>query len=165
METRTSFFVRKHLPEVLRIETEQFEFPWDEEMFVDLMKCNRTIGMVAEREGKVVGYVVYELHRKHMEILNLAVDPDTLRSGVGSVIVQKLVGKLQPQRRNRICTFVRETNLQAQQFFRAVGFRATRVHHDYYTDGKHEDAYQMDFVLRRKKLTNPTNRITSLRMA
>ena len=51
------------------------------------------------------------------------------------------------QRRNRILLEIRETNLDAQLFFRDSGFRAISVLRDFYDDTT-EDAYLMQFRYR-----------------
>ena len=103
--------------------------------------------MVAEHEEHVVGFMIYELHKNRLHILNFAVGPDCHRGGVGMSMVKKLIGKLSPQRRNRILLEVRETNLNAQLFFRDVGFRAISVLRDFYEDTT-EDAYLMQYRYR-----------------
>ena len=60
-------------------------------------------------------------------------------------MMDKLIGKLTPDRRGRIVLEVRETNLPAQLFFRSLGFRATSVLKDFYEDST-EDAYLMQYV-------------------
>jgi ribosomal-protein-alanine N-acetyltransferase len=60
-------------------------------------------------------------------------------------MMEKLVGKLSPDRRSRIVLEVRETNLPAQLFIRSLGFRAISVLKDFYQDTT-EDAYLMHFV-------------------
>jgi ribosomal-protein-alanine N-acetyltransferase len=60
-------------------------------------------------------------------------------------MMEKLVGKLTPERRNRIALEVRETNLPAQIFFRSLGFRAISVLKDFYQDTT-EDAYLMHYL-------------------
>ena len=61
-------------------------------------------------------------------------------------MMEKLAGKLTPDRRGRIALEVRETNLPAQLFFRSLGFRATTVLKDFYQDST-EDAYLMQYAL------------------
>ena len=58
----------------------------------------------------------------------------------------KLISKLSSHRRTRITLEVRETNLPAQLFFRAQGFRALRVLRGYYEDSG-EDAFLMQYHL------------------
>ena len=62
-------------------------------------------------------------------------------------MIEKLVSKLTNQRRSRITLEVRETNLQAQLFFRQLGFRAISVLRQYYEDTP-EDAYIMQYRYR-----------------
>ena len=60
-------------------------------------------------------------------------------------MVAKLVSKLSYDRRTRITLEVRETNLDAQLFFRNQGFRATSVLRNFYDDTP-EDAYFMQYL-------------------
>ena len=83
--------------------------------------------MVAEQGEKVVGFMIYELHKTKLHILNFAVHPGWRRLGVGAQMVAKLISKLSSHRRTRITLEVRETNLAAQLFFRKQGFKAVRV--------------------------------------
>jgi ribosomal-protein-alanine N-acetyltransferase len=59
--------------------------------------------------------------------------------------MNRLAGKLTPDRRDRILLEVRERNLPAQLFFRALGYRAISVLKDFYQDTT-EDAYLMQYV-------------------
>jgi ribosomal-protein-alanine N-acetyltransferase len=61
-------------------------------------------------------------------------------------MMDKLVAKLSPERRDKIVLEVRERNLPAQLFFRSLGYRATSVLKDFYQDTT-EDAYLMQYVL------------------
>lgn len=157
------WMIRRDMPEVLGVEGESFEFPWLEEDFIRCLRQRNCIGMVAEHEDQVVGFMVYELHKNRIHILNFAVSSEFRRLGVGSQMVDKLVAKLSSQRRSRILLEVRETNLPAQIFFRENGFRAVSVLKDYYEDTP-EDAYMMQYRYRVEKpaVTLPTNRITRL---
>ena len=138
------WMIRRDMPEVLRIESRSFEFPWSEEDFIRCLRQRNCIGMVAEYDERVVGFMIYELHKTRLHILNFSVHPDYLRRGIGSAMINKLVGKLSAERRSRIMLEIRETNLAAQLFFRNVGFRAVSVLRDFYDDTT-EDAYLMCF--------------------
>lgn len=157
------WLVRRDMPEVLAIEAESFEFPWQEEDFVRCLHQRNCIGMVAECDRQVIGYMVYELTRSRIHLLNLAVAPSHRRRKAGSQMVGKLVNKLSSQRRSRITLEVRETNLAAQIFFRANGFRAVSVLHDFYEDTV-EDAYLMQYRCAPEASTQflPANRIARL---
>jgi ribosomal-protein-alanine N-acetyltransferase len=140
------WMIRRDMPEVLAIEHASFEYPWCEEEFLRVLRQRNCIGMVAEHGERIVGFMIYELHRNKIHVLDFATQTDFRRRGVGRQMVAKLVGKLSSQRRNRIALYVRETNLPAQLFFRVAGFRATDVIREHYPDTG-EDAYLMHYHL------------------
>ena len=143
------WLIRRDMPKVLEIERSSFQRPWTEEDFLCSLRQRNCIGMVAESDQAVVGFMVYELHKSKLRILNFAVAPSVRRQGIGSHMIRRLIDKLSQQRRKEIVLEVRETNLDAQLFFRSEGFRAVRVIRSYYEDTD-EDAYLM-----RYRLTTP----------
>ncbi|MBL8794873.1 MAG: ribosomal protein S18-alanine N-acetyltransferase [Planctomycetia bacterium] len=138
------WMIRRDMPEVLLTEQESFEFAWTEEDFLRCLRQRNCIGMVAEQGERVVGFMIYELHKSKLHILNFAVNPSQRRAGIGGQMVSKLIGKLSSHRRTRITLEVRETNLAAQLFFQKQGFRAVRVLRSYYEDTG-EDAFLMQY--------------------
>lgn len=138
------WMIRRDMPEVLQTEQQSFEFAWTEEDFLRCLRQRNCIGMVAEQGEKVVGFMIYELHKSKLHILNFAVHPGHRRSGVGNQMVAKLISKLSSHRRTRVTLEVRETNLAAQLFFRGQDFRGVRVLRTFYEDSG-EDAYLMEY--------------------
>jgi ribosomal-protein-alanine N-acetyltransferase len=134
------------MPGVLEVERLSFAHPWGEADFRRHLRERNCIGMVAEVNGLVAGYMVYELHPDRLELLALAVHPYYRRWGVGSWLVAKLRGKLSPQRRKAISFEVAETNVGAQLFFRDMGFRAVEVLRRHFDND--EDAYRMEYRLK-----------------
>ena len=145
VRTHIRWMIRRDMTEVLDIESACFEFPWTEEDFIRCLRQRNCIGMVAEHEERILGFMIYELHKSRLHVLNFAVHPEFRRRGVGATMLQKLTTKLSQQRRNRILLEVRETNLNAQLFFRQAGFRAISVLRDFYEDTT-EDAYLMQLM-------------------
>jgi len=143
------WMIRRDMPSVLAIEEASFEFPWSEEEFIRCLRQRNCIGMVAEQDDQVVGFMIYELHKNRLHLLNFCVAPACRRMAIGSSMVEKLSSKLSQERRNRITLEVRETNLSAQLFFKELGFRAISVLRDFYEDTV-EDAYLMQFRYRAK---------------
>jgi ribosomal-protein-alanine N-acetyltransferase len=154
------WMIRRDMAEVLEIERSAFEFPWFDEEFIRCLRQRNCIGMVAEHGERVVGFMIYELHKSRLHILNFAVASDVRRRDVGRQMIEKLIGKLSSQRRTRISLEVRETTLAAQVFFRASGFKATSVLHEFYDDSP-EDAYLMQYSCQAEEseMILPLNRI------
>lgn len=144
--TQIRWLIRRDMDEVLGIERGSFQHPWSEDEFLSCLRQRNCIGTVAELDHRVVGFMIYELHKSMLRILNFAVCPDLRRNGIGRQMVQRLVDKLSQQRRREIVLEVRETNVPAQLFFAASGFRAITVLRRHYDDTA-EDAYYMRFSL------------------
>ncbi|MGO8690359.1 MAG: ribosomal protein S18-alanine N-acetyltransferase [Thermoguttaceae bacterium] len=157
------WMIRRDMPDVLEIERQDFEFPWIDEDFIRCLRQRNCIGMVAEHEDHVVGFMIYELLKSRIHVLNFAVAADYQRRGVGSQLIAKLIAKLSAQQRNRVVLEIRETNLAAQLFFRENGFRAVSILRGYYDDTP-EDAYLMQFRYRAEKAVpaDSTNRLRRL---
>lgn len=150
------WMIRRDMPEVMEIERHSFDDPWTEEECISVLRQRSCIGMVAEDgAGGVLGFMIYEFLEPSIQILNFAVHRGYRRQGVATALIDKLKGKLSPERRTRLQLQVREANLDAQLFYRSQGFRAVAVLNDYYING--ETAYQMEYELAETVL--PTNRV------
>jgi len=159
LRCRIRWMIRRDMPEVMQIEAELFEVPWQEADFIRHLRQRNCIGMVAavdvprrERiagppDECVVGFMVYALEKTRILLLNFAVTEAYRRRGVGSQMIAKLAAKLSPRRRRAIVCEVRESNVLAQIFFRSQGFRARKILRGFYRDeDTDEDAYR--FVYR-----------------
>ncbi len=146
VDVQIRWMIRRDMPEVLDIELQSFEFPWTEEDFLCCLRQRNCIGMVAERQERIVGFMIYELLKQQLHVLNFAVAPSARRQAIGAQMMDKLVHKLSQQRRHEIILEVRESNLPAQLFFRDQGLSACSVFRGYYDDTE-EDAYQMRYQL------------------
>ena len=142
------WLIRRDMGEVLEIERQSFACPWTEEEFLLCLRQRNCIGSVYEQDNKVIGFMIYELHKNALNILNLAVHHDHRRQLVGYALVHRLIDKLSSERRRRITTMVRSDNIEARAFFHAMGFRQLRVHPKHYIEhGVEDDGIEMVFVL------------------
>jgi ribosomal-protein-alanine N-acetyltransferase len=144
--TYIRWMVRSDLSSVVAIEKDVFDYPWSQQEFLIALRQRNCIGMVAERNDEVVGYMVYELHKTRIELLNFAVRPRSQRLGVGSALIEKLKSKLAYERRNKISLELRERNLDGQLFLRQVGFKCTSILHGWYAVEEESVAYRMQYT-------------------
>lgn len=141
------WLIRRDMPEVLEIESRSFEFPWTEGEFLRCLRQRNCIGTVYESANHLIhGFMLYELHQDRLRILNLAVAPEVRRTGVGRAMILRLIDRLSQQKRHTIEAEVRETNVAAQTFLAAAGFRAVKVLRRHYDDTD-EDAYLFRYSL------------------
>jgi len=138
--------IRTDLLAILEIERESFEFPWRGEDFKRCSRCSNVVGMTCEnRDRQTVGFMIYELHKCCLHVLNFAVHPQHRNNGAGSAMVEKLISKVDKHlTRHKVTLMIRETNLPAQLFFSRHGFLATRVLENEYQDTS-EDAYWFEY--------------------
>jgi len=138
------WFIKRDMPNVLKLQ-ENFEFSWEEEDFIEALVQTNCIGMIAEANNEIVGFIIYELYRENFYIVNLAVKENYRRQKVGSQLIGLLQDRLNPHRRTFINTNVRENQLQAQLFLKNLSFKASIVK-DYYEDNK--DSYYFRYKLK-----------------
>ena len=138
--------VRRDFAQVLEIEEACFEFPWTSEELWQCLQERNCLGMVAEHEGRVVGYIVYETPKNRFFVTNIAVAPEFQRHGIARQMIQKLVSKMIYQQRHKVAITIRETNLPALLCFRALGFKAVTVLKNFYEE-QDEDSYVLQYRL------------------
>lgn len=82
--------------------------------------------LVADMDGKVCGFVFYEMRKNKIKINYLMVDTAFRRKGVGSSLLSGLISKLN-EKRSQICFAVSEYHLDVQLFLKNLGFKATEI--------------------------------------
>jgi [ribosomal protein S18]-alanine N-acetyltransferase len=142
--------IGRDFPEILGIENESFEFPWCEQDFRRLLRRRNYVGVVAETNDHIAGYMLYEHNKGCIDLLNLAVDPKFRRACVGTELIAKLIAKLSHSRHPVLAVSVRDSNLSAHLFFRSLGFRCVQVRHHYYQNTA-DDAYDFVYDIRRQE--------------
>lgn len=121
------WLTRKDLAQVVSIQGGGFKRNRSPEEFVENLYRRNRVGLVAEYGGQVAGFMVYELTRTQIRLLNLGVADQARSLNIGRRLVEKLIQKLRYDGRTRVVCEVDERNLAAQLFFRACGFRATEI--------------------------------------
>jgi ribosomal-protein-alanine N-acetyltransferase len=132
--------------EVLAVENSCFSDPWSEEDFIRVLRIRNCIAMVAEHDERVVGFMVYELSKTKLTVLNFGVHEDFRRRLVGVQLIAKLTGKLTVGRRNRIVFFVPESKLECQLFLKACGFECVGIEENPHR--QYEDSYRFVYRIR-----------------
>lgn len=121
---------RGDLGVVAATERASFEFPWNVEDFVDALWGDDAdcAALVAEVNDQVIGHLIYCIDRGLVTILGLCVMPEFRRSflKVGSSLVAYVID-IQCSEHPRIRTEIRESNLSALLFFKAIGFWAVKL--------------------------------------
>ena len=134
------------LESILAIERVSFPSPWGLPEFYWCFQNLSVYIKVAEYDGKVVGYVIYEQAKDELIVHNMAVHYDYRHAGVGRQLIERLVAKLVREHKRLIEAVVREANLDAHLFLKACGFKAVEVLRQCYEDSD-EDGYRFVYEL------------------
>ncbi len=109
--------------------------PWSEASLLALADpAGGRCGLLAERNGAVLGYVFASLAAGESEILILGVDPDARRMGVARTLLEGLLGSLRADGVGAVHLEVREGNHAARALYRAAGFVEAGLRRGYYSD-------------------------------
>jgi ribosomal protein S18 acetylase RimI-like enzyme len=137
-------------PRILAAEQASYDPPLGEEQLYELMRDRRTHISVLEERGEFAGYSMVSLPRDktpcglRVAILQrLAIRPDLRRRGLGSLLVQQAVRRLQAWRRAWMSVLVDETNIAAAKFLARNGGRSVLARNGG-LDGA--DAYAFQFL-------------------
>lgn len=131
------WILRADMDDIMNIESLGYESPWSEDDMLAALAQRNMIGLLAEKADDagswgVLGFVLYELRKGCLEIINVCVHPRARRQGIGLKIMNHLSKKMQITQRSRLVANVSDRNLSAHLFFSACGFRAVSVNNNSY---------------------------------
>ena len=128
------------LPQVVAIERRAFTTPWSLAMFVLELSKPSGICLAAEVESELVGYLVCSRYDTVWHLMNIAVEPDRRRRGIGSALLHALLGRVGDDA--QVTLEVRRSNQGAVTLDERFGFLSVGVRRRYYADNG-EDAVIM----------------------
>jgi len=152
------FVLRQFVPDDLLqvIEINRICLPenYNSTFFLDIHRNLPDAFIVAEANGKVVGYIMCRLEHglsetrrfnfvKKGHIVSVAVLPEHRRTGIGSALVTEALKALSKHRAGECFLEVRVTNEPGINLYKKLGFSTARKVSHYYFDGS--DAYVMSF--------------------
>lgn len=133
----------KDLPDILEIEHRSFPTPWSKSAFLsELLENQRAYYLVADSEGRAVGYIGLWLIAGEGHITNVAVHPDWRHRGIGRRLLLAMADYCISQGARRMTLEVRRSNHIAQRLYESLGFVYCGTRKGYYRDNG-EDAFIM----------------------
>ena len=91
--------------------------------------------LVAEVDGKVVGYAAASIVADIAELQRIAVDPGHRRTGLATDLLAAITQRARDADADRVLLEVREDNAGALRFYAAAGFGEIARRRRYYRDG------------------------------
>jgi ribosomal-protein-alanine N-acetyltransferase len=151
-----SFTLRKFKPDdlqaVMQINRVCLPENYTDFFFVDLHQRFPETFIVAEEEGKIIGYIMCRIEvglsnfgfgglvRKG-HIVSIAIMPKYRHKGVARAVIANAIQGMEYYKAKQGFLEVRVTNDAAISLYKKLGFEITRTINGYYSDG--EDAYVM----------------------
>jgi ribosomal-protein-alanine N-acetyltransferase len=137
-------FREQDVAAVAALETLVFSDPWPESFFRGELSHPGVYATLAERGGRLAGYLVAWLSGGTGHIGNLAVAPGERRRGVARSLLADLLERARALAIKSLVLEVRVSNFAAQALYRAHGFRLAGLRRGYYRDSG-EDALIMEW--------------------
>ena len=131
---------REYIDDIMVVENLSFSVPWSKGAFLEEIENNKFARyIVAKVDGKAVGYagmwkVIDEGH-----ITNIAVHPEFRHAGIGSLLMENLIGIARKEGITSMTLEVRKSNIAAQRLYFKYGFTIGGLRKGYYSDNG-EDA-------------------------
>jgi len=138
---------KKHMEEVLGIESISFPTPWNQRLFQnELENPNSRIFLLEINQGEkltIAGHLCLWLVKDEVHILNLAVHPLYRRKGLALLLLSYALSYSSGKNILKAILEVRERNYPARCLYEKVGFHRIGVRSKYYQDTG-EDALIME---------------------
>jgi ribosomal-protein-alanine N-acetyltransferase len=144
------------LPSVTQINQTCLPENYTDIFFVDLFRRHPETFLIAQVEGKIVGYIMCRVEVglssiglsglvKKGHVVSVAVLPEHRRKGIGQALVTQAMEGMRKYNAKQCYLEVRVTNQEAVTLYKKLGFEVVRTIHSYYADG--EDALVMNVKL------------------
>lgn len=91
-----------------------------------------------EKEEKLIGYLSARIFEDHAEILNIVVEKEFQKQGIGTKLLQTLINEVEKRTIKSVILEVRASNHNAQKLYQTLGFEKILTKPNYYPN---EDAY------------------------
>jgi ribosomal-protein-alanine N-acetyltransferase len=129
------------LEAVMDIELRAYTFPWTEGIFRDCIRVGYCCWCY-EVNGVIHGYGVMSVAAGESHILNLSVNPDYQRQGIGTKLLKHFLQLACRHNADTIMLEVRPSNMAALKLYQKLGFNEIGVRRNYYPaeGGQREDA-------------------------
>jgi len=136
------------LDEVMQIERKSFPTPWSRRLFERELLLPYAHAFVAleAMPDRIAGYLCFWLVEGETHILNLAVDPESRRRGIGALLLRHGLDYSQERGAREITLEVRRSNYRAIALYRRFHFEPRGIRPRYYSDSG-EDAVIMTLDL------------------
>jgi ribosomal-protein-alanine N-acetyltransferase len=128
------------LKSVITVENKAYPHPWTLGIFRDCLRIGYN-AWVMTLDKEIIGYGIVMLSPGEAHILNICIEPDFQKKGLGRYLLRHILKKSQQTDVDMVLLEVRRSNTTAQQLYQSEGFHELGVRKAYYpADNGREDA-------------------------
>ena len=131
------------LKSLLVIENNTNPSPWTEKQMQSSFDVGHHSFLCEDNNKNVLGFVIYVAVEQEAHLLNIAVENNNQRKGIGSILINHLKKQVQAMGINLITLEVRVSNTNAISFYKKHNFIEDAIRANYYSKPKPEDALLM----------------------
>lgn len=117
---------------VAAIESQSFSMPWSQNGFMEALKMEHNIILVADEDGEILGYECIYVSFEEGELTNIAVKKEFRRSGIGQLLIRELQKSAASSGVERIVLEARESNDAAIGLYEKMGFAKLGIRKNFY---------------------------------
>lgn len=132
----------EHIKRLAELEQICFSQPWSEQSLADELENDSAKFLVAEINGKAVGYIGLFIVMESCYLSNIAVFPEYRRKGVATALFHRAFSEAQNHGVDFISLEVRPSNTEALQLYTSLGFEEMGLRKNFYRNPT-EDAFIM----------------------
>ena len=125
--------------QVAALEKRCFHDPWSENSVASELQNPLSLWLVAMDGERLAGYVGSQTVLGESDMMNVAVDEDYRRQGVGKMLIEALMEYLKAREGHCLTLEVRDSNTPARNLYASLGFSQIGRRKNYYRNPR-EDA-------------------------
>ena len=129
----------EHVFQVAQLERLCFSDPWSERSIASELQNPLALWLVAEQDGRVLGYVGSQTVLDESDMMNVAVDLGYRRRGIARALIEALIAALAQGGSRCLKLEVRVSNESARNLYESMGFQRLGLRKNYYQNPR-EDA-------------------------
>jgi len=143
IEARINMLTLADLDDTCAIENRAFERPWTRGNLVDSLMGDH-LALACRVNHQLVGYAIVMMVLDEMHLLNLVIDPDWQKRGLGQLLLDAVIALARQRDCLTLYLEVRNSNAAAQKLYNLNEFVMIGVRQQYYpTNFGREDAIVM----------------------
>lgn len=130
--------------EISLIESRIHRNPWSQEQIKESFQNKNNLVIGVFNQDELIGYCFILIAQTEAEILNIAIDINFQRKGLGEILLKECFERLKSQQAKNLFLEVRESNHAAKNLYSKMGFKTIGIRKNYYSDN--EDASMMQLI-------------------